>query len=730
MPNFLEYERPDDTEDQHLLTLTSSQGQEFNTYQQKIRKNGNQSPASELEGFSSLTNTVNDDPSGDTPPTSNMTKSTQLLTKSAYYKDSDADLKTQYLNPLKESVLTFKSDYADGVKGSLMSEIKSYVKGLQPFTTMQAAMQEGLTTQPTTVPNKALKPFGKPVARNVMVTSILDPTESQAALLDVFNKNPGLQGVSGDYAKCKDLAIKGRDKYFGLSNADTSPYCVVTNNLNDLTKKRVFIPGCKKSEDDGNMYGGPSRNAIYRAKDASYVGCYRDGNTRTMYFNGPHLDANILGKVGLDPWGGRDGFPDPNANWIWSTPKANKGAPNNMNSPSTFVYDYKYKGTNFINATIHVVVDDYGELYVNYKKVNQKTISNWWTVSKGGDSLKITIQPGNNFIYITAKNSGGPAGVLITCIDDASNQVLFNTGPGWKYTNEPMDTTMTPGSHTFSVKSCQKYANNNGYAFFGLQDGGSGTSQCFVSNNLDDAKKLGLDIGQKTMLDGTVYGLGNTMAVYQMANVGDPSLVGKVGYVNLQGKLSPYPASMVSNDLKTGVTKIINNGTGIPTGITDNVSSLQWQKYPPSGANVRPKKTVGGLAEYLHMDGFTTISEGLTTAEYQDITKQNVYKNGMKSDYNLKNKANSAYNGAIAPLTEHVKEVYKEVVLNQNEMSSLEESYIAALKGYSREQKLIPSLIGKMTDSATVALRENYTYILWTILAIIIVIVSVYIVKR
>lgn len=134
-----------------------------------------------------------------------------------------------------------------------------------------------------------------------------------------------------------------------------------------------------------------------------------------------------MGKVGDWPWGPCPGFKDQNAEWIWHT----AGIYAKNGSSGLLIYEYDNTTGATIEARINIIVDNFAKVHVNGDHVWEG--GGGWRTS-GGASKAFTINMGMNIIMVDAMNGGGPAGLLMTCYNTATNIKLFSTNMngGWK----------------------------------------------------------------------------------------------------------------------------------------------------------------------------------------------------------------------------------------------------------------------------------------------------------
>ena len=388
-------------------------------------------------------------------------------------------------------------------------------------------------------------------------------------------------GGKYNYDTCKQSAIDGGYKYFGLENNGTNgAFCSVGNNLQSATQYGQFFSPCVQGS-DGKTYANTGSNAIYKT-DGTYLGCYKDNQTNpAMTVSGPNM-ANyqkvyVLGQFGCSPWGG-SAFPDPTANWIWYTPNAQQNAPVNAGNPVTFLYQFTMPGTNYTNVTISAMCDDRSQVYLNGNLVG--AVNGGW--GSPGTQFSAVLNPGSNWVMASVENTGGPAGFLLSIYSQnnffwspGSKTILCNTNSAWGYTNTPISQLTPSGQNT--VASCQSYAKTNGFQYFGLQ-GGTQSPICSVSNNLATATQYGNTAGTTTV-NGKNYGLASVNAIYQVDAVGISNNLGKMGHVNDSGVLSEYPNNMIGGGsvFQQSYSNINSLGNDLPNQpmTNSNLSSCQ-----------------------------------------------------------------------------------------------------------------------------------------------------------
>ena len=97
-----------------------------------------------------------------------------------------------------------------------------------------------------------------------------------------------------------------------------------------------------------------------------------------------------------------------------------------------------------------------------------------------GEAQTSCQQQSDSYVY------GGPESIALYKVPQFQHIATFDDNP-----NRAM-TWVNNGSQTYSVQQCYEYALNNGYTFFGLQNGSNpSNAQCFVSNDYTQSTEYG-----------------------------------------------------------------------------------------------------------------------------------------------------------------------------------------------------------------------------------------------
>jgi len=147
-------------------------------------------------------------------------------------------------------------------------------------------------------------------------------------------------------------------------------------------------------------------------------------------YEGPVQNVFSLGPFGMAPWGSTSNFTDPAAQWIWATAGAAADAETYIEY--RFQYIYNNPTGKIIRATVHVIADNVGFVFLNDETVG-KTSGGWKSFNY--PKFNVTIQPGSNLFEFPSENVGSnlnPAGILVAVKDDESKAVLFRSDASWK----------------------------------------------------------------------------------------------------------------------------------------------------------------------------------------------------------------------------------------------------------------------------------------------------------
>ena len=306
-----------------------------------------------------------------------------------------------------------------------------------------------------------------------------------------------------------------------------------------------------------------------------------------------------------------------------------------------------------------------------------------------------------------------------------STNALYKT-PSAEYIGTYVDspnramTLVNGGSQTYSYQTCMQEAIQSGSAFFGLQDilgAGPGSAQCVISNDWTSASQYGATNNFIVASDGHPYGGGwansiyetlggNTLvnAVYQLNSMGNLANMGKLGNVNNSGLLSEYPTSMINTT--NGVPSIVNSDNSCSKDII-NIDSIQWGNYKQTGNEMSPS-TKCGLGTAIQADQSSANELG---AQLEIMSARIIFLINYLERLDSSIIAQTGINKA-----------------SLDDMLTQYKSYNSIFSQYKSNE--VKNINGILTDSNIVATHENYSYILWSVLAISVIIVTVSLIRR
>lgn len=162
------------------------------------------------------------------------------------------------------------------------------------------------------------------------------------------------------------------------------------------------------------------------------------GRTKTTFKqeNYPAMDwskwtraVNVLGPYRMAPWNGTwnglASFPDDGtAKWIWTNANAARDEPTMTEKP--FVKRYVNSTHQTISAVIYACVDNVGSMWLNDAPVALR-----W---EGFGRWSIQLPPGESKLQINARNTGGPAGLIVICKE--GTKTLFRSDASWVTRND------------------------------------------------------------------------------------------------------------------------------------------------------------------------------------------------------------------------------------------------------------------------------------------------------
>lgn len=356
---------------------------------------------------------------------------------------------------------------------------------------------------------------------NVFVNSLGNTSNISASYMDSYMDSETRQmnlrggGKQYDYGLCKQIAINNNSMYFGLQDGYINPakgqssnknmLCSISNDYEKSTGLGIAktgwgtdnMPkntGCTKI--DGQFYSDANGIAVHTVNTAekyTFYGGFKDSPVRAMkkYIGGYSFEEGqkIAKKGGYKyfgrQWGGKSG-----------------------------------KESQFFVSNSLEETTQYGPVPL---------VDKAW-------------QPHSYFLDNEGHYCGGGWSNAVYVLDRIDSGPVFY-GCYWNNNNTMTDLL---GKNT-DVNSCNDLAFNKNYNYFGVSDGGKGTSSCFGSNDLATASQYGDMIPFGKTKDGTIAGGSWVNSIYKLDQ--KPPLyenIGKVGYITQNGDLKEYPTSMLT----------------------------------------------------------------------------------------------------------------------------------------------------------------------------------------
>jgi hypothetical protein len=488
------------------------------------------------------------------------------------------------------------------------------------------------------------------------------------------------------YDMCKKAAIDGGFKYFGLQNVNTETstgYCAVSNDAVGVAQKGTAFAVNKAialwytSTNNRGSYAYLTNQgtlSVYDSAGASisntdnslaqpsdYLGCYVDTGDRAM----PYLQGN------MDYAG------------------CKKKATDNGAAPY-FGLQNSTSGTNaecWLSSSIDGIR--------KYGKASNCTKIADGTYSGGGWSNAIYSLDPTSFYYLILQDDGN------MCIYRGSDPT-DNQGGIWCSMTNGQQRKPNPAYAAAKGKYGKNYiTSGSGLSmgdFVGSTDGsiylimqGDGNLVLYTSETGENCK---------TMKDTKTGGGEGANAIYELKEVGIPSNLGKIGYVDSNSLLSVYPDSNVERSAEGGTPRIKSLPIGVSNKII-NIDTLEFENYA---------KTDKTQAAYGLSAANSVQKQQLEQLQTQMdlISQQLVSETGTlnSSQINLSNQSTTNTKGLAGYLKDY----------------NTTNAQLKHQKG--------TNLNHIVTDSDINVLKENYTYLLWSILAVGTVLVSMNIVKK
>jgi hypothetical protein len=535
--------------------------------------------------------------------------------------------------------------------------------------------------------------------------------------------NNGLQDYN--FTSCKQMSVDTGNLYFGLQNLNPTTKksaCYVSNDYTKTTQYKKATPDtvpCQIDTSDNYIYGGPLVNAIYKTPDATYLGLLAKNKETTP-------PAMTLLNDGT----------------------------------ATFTYE-----------TCKQVAKKASKSFFGLQDFNITTQKSACLTGNDISQIKSSIDAGATG-YVTGTTDKKKYGTIqnqniaIYQVDAQKSDYI-----GCYNDNEtsPAMTAVGAGASTYSFDSCQQSAITSGKKYFALQGGTKGTSKCFVGDDLTAAQKYGLyEACIVNSADQNKYGVNGINAVYQMNAVGDPSYMGKMGYVDSNSKLLEYPSTMItpgtnyskyleydsnSKTLKTNTNttytacvdecNLSNNYYGFVFNNTSKIGYLKGadilnptlkkintetdlyiRDFKINGADPSCNKDIIPIDsnQWSHYNKGTQQMSSITTCS---LTQQLVTPNSKIAD--LQNQivqVASQITIILSNLQKQNDDIKNNIGTSSDQINADLKSYNKVVTNIQNYKKGETNMNNIVKDTNLLVLYQNYNYIFWSILAISTVIIS------
>jgi hypothetical protein len=272
------------------------------------------------------------------------------------------------------------------------------------------------------------------------------------------------------------------------------------------------------------------------------------------------------------------------------------------------------------------------------------------------------------------------------------------------YKDNESSPSMTLVASNATAASCQQAAIMRGNKYFALQGGSQGSSKCFVSNSLSESTKYGISNPTDKFSDNKNYGNVDVNAIYKVTSKGYYENLGKMGYVDNTGLLTEYPKPMIQ--MVNGVPSIVNSNESCSKDHV-SVDSNFWQNQKKS-SNMMTPSTKCGLSSAIQADK-------ASVAELGDQL------NAMSAN--------------IVSLIKYLETlddaVIKQMGLNKETLNSMLAKHAVYNSKFTQYTNTdINNYDTIMEDRKIVTAQQNFNYILWSGVTIVILIIALQVIKR
>ena len=358
------------------------------------------------------------------------------------------------------------------------------------------------------------------------------------------------------------------------------------------------------------------------------------------------------------------------------------------------------------------------------------------------------------------------------CYNDSSSSPLTN------YLT-PLNTTDPSANQKYSFEDCQSSAMMNGYDYFGLQNVSATSNQgiCSLSNDLSKAKGLGTSKDCKKLFNSDYYGGGiNTNALYSLNPKGYKSLINNIYYVNPNAEVYSYPSQNIglsknyttfsnfdtpnnafanpSNGNLQSCQTTCDSSSNCAGFVYDNNSQTCFPKTNqmwPTGSGTAVSNANRNIyiknkqlnSAPLGIQTSTQNVDSLTASNYGSVKGQvsenienqlvpqeitNIYNNFLHIQ-NLENELDQLaiqleQNNII--ISNKYKNIYNQSMNDKQSIGQMLNQFGDDIF----DPKEMNSINNILSDSSIVLTQKNYSYIVWSIVAVTLVLVTMSVIRK
>lgn len=621
---------------------------------------------------------------------------------------------------------------------------------------------------------------------NLFSNSLTNNNDSRAMTLDSSLL------ANSSFELCQQYAIDNNYQYFGTTDYQSNGLasCVVSNDIsmikmygdgtNQITAIPVWSTNTSGSganiffvSSNGTLSLNNSDGALVWASSPAPQDCLNGGFVNPDTIQGSY-GGNCVGKpLNIDC-----GNPDSSQSY------GTDGIVGNLNDL------LKNKANNMLkqsNWTYNPLTDWSGKdpAYCCSKMVN-------YSYQCGGGEFKTgEISGGTNINFDCSSEVSNCVFYLI--LQDDGNLCLYrgtdpsnNKGLIWYSNTNGKQKSINPDWLATKGKYGRNYLKNNETLVAGEWIGSNDGSMRLELTKDGNLILYTSEINSGCLKDqnGKIYGKENVNAVYKLNSIGNKDNLGKLAYIDSDSKLRQYPDSMISysgdyqlyqgydsggNDISSLQSNSIedcktscNNNTKCAAFVYQSNTSTCWLKNNnayPKGAKQINNSLVLGVRKPM-LTGSTTCSNqiiNVDSIQYDNYVKgtnmdsntvcnkntQPVSKEKMAQYEEIKNKLyllgqriasemEKLYNQdnkIYEKLNMNEQEFNKSIAMYKNINNKIQSNNIEGMKNMNKQLSL-NDINGMLSDSDLIVLQENYSYMLWSILAVGILIVTINTMKK